>query len=108
MITLGPAILLFGSVAAALALATYLYMEAENRHQAREHRRNRKAYLLEQYLRLKEDLGLDAESVIDNEAEYYEVYEAIENGADFTDEDRQDLVGLLEAEFESRVIPASG
>lgn len=106
MVTLGPALLLFGSVATALALVTYLYMEADNRHQAREHRQNRKVYLLEQYFRLKEDLGLDPESVIDNEAEYYEIYEAIENAADFTDEDRKNLVVLLEFEFESRVIPS--
>jgi hypothetical protein len=108
MITLGPALLLFGFLATVLALVTYLYMEADNRHEAREHRLNRKSYLLEQYFRLKEDLGLDPESVIDNEAEYYEIYEAIENASDVTDDDRKDLVGLLEIEFQSRVVPTAG
>ncbi len=108
MVSVGPALLLFGSVATALALVTYLYMEAENRHEARERRRDRKVYLVEQYFRLKEDLELDPESAIDNEAEYYEIYEAIESGADFTDEDRRDLVRLLETEFDSRVIPTTG
>jgi hypothetical protein len=108
MVSIGPALLLFGSVAAALALVTYLYMEAENRHEARERRRDRRNYLIEQYFRLKEDLDLDPESLIDNEAEYYEIYEAIETGAEFSDDDRRDLVRLLETEFESRMIPASG
>lgn len=99
MIHVGPAFILFGSIAAALALVTYLYMESENRFEATERKAARKHYLAEEYYRLKDDLGLDPDSVIDNENEYYALCELIENGPDVSDEDRRDLVAILDTEF---------
>jgi hypothetical protein len=104
MVHVGPALALFAIVAAALAVVTYLYMESENRYIAAWRKNERKLFLAEEYRWLKEDLGVDPDGVLDNEAEYFAIYEAIENSSDRSDEDRRDLITLLEKDYEAGMI----
>jgi hypothetical protein len=106
MVHVGPAFILFVSVAAGLALVTYVYMDAEGRYEARRKRAWRRDYLADEYRWMKEDLGVDPEGVLDNEAEYYQIYETIENSADHTEEDRRELLKLLEDEYERGMSPS--